>query len=507
MFKQALVSVSDKTGLIEFLQPFVDQGLRIVSTGGTARHLREHGFKVIDVSEQTGFPEVMDGRVKTLHPMIHMALLARDHVGEDFKTLKKYNLEPFDLVVGNLYAFEDALKKDLKERDLIEYIDVGGPSFLRAAAKSYERITVVCRPDDYNWIAEKNGKLTNEERRHLAAKVFAHVSAYDSMIASELGAELGFSELSWGGEKVLDLRYGENPQQKAGWYRRRGARSGLHSAQILQGKALSYNNLLDLEASCSAVRMFAHQPACVAVKHNNPCGVAVGNSAAEAVNKALAADPVSVFGGIVAVNRPVDEEAAHSLQKLFLECVVAPEYSPGALRIFAEKKNLRVLTWPELMNTEKSPMVVSVAGGFLVQTKDEVEAEWSSTWEVVGENPSESVRRDLLFTWQVCAQLKSNAIAIGEGGSTLGLGMGQVNRVDAVEQAIARMQKFHPQHKNPVLSSDAFFPFPDSIERISAAGIRWVIQPGGSIKDEEVKSRARDLGVNMILTSCRHFRH
>lgn len=504
-FKNALVSVSDKTGLVEFIKPLAEQGTRIVSTGGTAKLLRDAGVKVVDVSEQTGFPEVMDGRVKTLHPNVHMALLARKDHKEDAGVLDANNLEPFDLVVGNLYPFAEALKKNLTLKEQVEFIDIGGPSFLRAAAKSFDRIAVVCDPGDYSWILD-TAELTQEQRQKLAGKIYAHTSAYDSLISDYLLEGDAGQEWTMGGQKVSSLRYGENPQQKADWYGFSGAQGGLHEAEKLQGKELSYNNLLDLDAAISTLRDFASQPACVSVKHNNPCGIAIGASIEEAVKKSLKADPISVFGGIVAVNKAVTEEVARSLTELFLECVVAPDFSAEALELLAKKKNLRLLRWPDMLQSHGSRSVKMVDGGFLTQDLD-VCGGWQDEWNVIGEAITDQDRKAFEFAWKSCAHLKSNAIAICSHEQSVGMGMGQVNRVDAVEQAVQRWQNFHKDITNVVLASDAFFPFPDSIELAHSSGIRKVIQPGGSIKDAEVIARALELGVQMVLTGKRHFLH
>ncbi|PWU16362.1 MAG: bifunctional phosphoribosylaminoimidazolecarboxamide formyltransferase/IMP cyclohydrolase PurH [Bdellovibrio sp.] len=522
MFKNALVSVSDKTGLVEFLKPLCDKGLRIVSTGGTAQHLRLHGIQAVDVAQQTGFQEVMGGRVKTLHPKIHMALLARD-LAEDQKVLQSFALERFDLVIVNLYPFEKTLVKKsegetLTENDLIEKIDIGGPAMVRAAAKNFKQVTVLTDPRDYSWIGGKE-KISEEDRRILAGKAFAHVSRYDSLVSHFFGAFWG-DEISFGGLKVQDLRYGENPQQKATWYGFSGDRQGLHSAEVLQGKELSYNNILDIE-SASLLLQSLGEKAAVVVKHNNPCGagIVVGSavsgaavaggtveSATEAMQKALAADPVSAFGGIVAFGSTLGVKEATLLNSLFLECVVAPDYTPEALQNLKAKKNLRLLKWPGLLSVPRAFELRSVSGGFLLQTADRLSSPVDS-WQFLGETPEPDVLADLVFAEKVCASLKSNAIAIVRNGQTVGLGMGQVNRVDAVEQAIHRMRQHHPSHDHAVLASDAFFPFPDSIEKIAAAGIRWVLQPGGSVKDQDVFEAARRLGVQLVVTGRRHFRH
>jgi len=516
MFKNALVSCSDKSGLIEFLKPLVHKGLRVVSTGGTSKYLKENGIPVFEVSEQTGFPEVMGGRVRTLHPRIHMALLARSFDSGDMNLLKKEGLEPFDLVIGNLYPFERAVLDaqahqkgaDIVSRDLIEEIDIGGPALLRASAKSYERITVICDPSDYQKIL-KSGPPDLNERRKLAAKVFSYISIYDSVIAEVLknfDDNTEWSEtMSFGGKLKGILRYGENPHQRAAWYAQ-PTQSGIHEAQILQGKELSYNNLLDIEAAVRTCRAF-QAPCAVAVKHNNPCGVAIHKKPLEALQLSLQADPVSVFGGIVAFNRGLDGPMAELLSQMFLECIVAPEIEKDAQTVFAKKKNLRILQW-DFTRTKAHPYEIRpIAGGFLVQSRDTAD-EWSGDWKILGSRPPTSVQSDLVFGWNVCQNLKSNAIAVVGGGQTLGLGMGQVNRVDSVRHAIERYQQNHKSIRDDlVLASDAFFPFPDSIELAANAGIKWIIQPGGSIKDEEVFKRARESNITMVITGRRHFKH
>lgn len=457
-------------------------------------------MEVTDVSDLTGFPEVMGGRVKTLHPRVYMSVLQRSTNDEDQKLLKKEKLEPFDLVIVNLYPFEKTLSPSATLEEMIEVIDIGGPSLLRASAKNFTSVTVVCDPSDYSRLSEFPDEKT---RRELAAKAFFHVSSYDAMIGAYLNPNPE-REFSIGGEVVQTLRYGENPHQKALWYRQKGLRDGWHQAKILQGKELSFNNLLDLEAARRTI-LNLDRPAACAVKHNNPCGVAIDDKMSQALSRCLKADPTSVFGGIIAVNREVTSVEANLLNEIFLECVVAPKFHPDALQVFAKKKNLRLLEWPSMFTSSMKYELRLVEGGFLWQEVDVV-SNWTDEWQCLNEKPTESIRRDLELAWRVCAQLKSNAIAIVEHGMTLGLGMGQVNRVDAVEHAIGRMRQFHKAGQ-PVLASDAFFPFPDSIEKIAQAGIRWVIQPGGSMKDPEVFKRALDLGVNLILTGQRHFRH
>ena len=500
-FKRALISVSDKTGLVDFLRPQA-KTLSIVSTGGTAKLLKSEGFNVTEVEQLTGFPEVMDGRVKTLHHRIYMAILGRLHEKEDVELLKKENIEPFDLVIVNLYPFEQTLEKKAPHAEMIENIDIGGPSMIRASAKNHDRIAVVCDPADYKMLSEVP-EMTPEIRRQLAAKAFFHVSSYDAMIGTYLNPEPN-REYSVGGALVQKLRYGENPHQGAFWYRTKGRTTGWDQAKILQGKELSYNNLLDLDAAFNVAAEFKN-PCAVAVKHNNPCGVAMGATLTEAVGRCLKSDPVSVFGGIIAVNRELDGASAQALSEIFLECIVAPSYSSEAKEVLQKKKNLRLLEWPQMTNKSPGWRTQMITGGFLVQQSDQVKA-WNSEWKCLGEKPNDVIRADLEMAWRICAHLKSNAIAIAENGSSLGLGMGQVNRVEAVEHAITRMSNFH-KPKNAVLASDAFFPFPDSLEKIAAAGIKWVIQPGGSVKDADVFAAAEKLGINMVLTGQRHFRH
>lgn len=502
MFKNALVSCSDKRGLAEFLKKFPK--LRVVSTGGTAAYLKKNHIPVVDVSEQTGFPEVMDGRVRTLHPHIHMALLARAENPNDMEILRKYDLEKFDLVIGNLYPFEEQSKTQLSDRELTEFIDIGGPALLRASAKNFQQVTVICDPDDYDWVGDEEVSL--EKRKFLAAKVFSHISSYDSLIATKLaGYPLQQKEIAFGAKLVQPLRYGENPHQEANWLKMAGEDIGLHNARVLSGKPLSYNNILDIDAAANLVKCF-DEPACVAVKHNNPCGVATDPNARLAVQKCIEADPKSVFGGIVVCNKPLDIEAAHILAPIFLECVVAPSFSPEAFQKLSEKKNLRLLEW-DTFEKNQTYDLRSISGGMLMQTQDRVDRQWNSSWTCHGVQPDEKMKRELLFAWKVCAALKSNAISLSSNQQTVGLGMGQVNRVDAVGHAIDRWKKNHPDKKNVVMASDAFFPFPDSVEAAAKAGIQWIIQPGGSVKDEDVLLAAKNHRVNMVLTHKRHFRH
>ncbi len=502
MFKRALVSVSNKNGLIEFLKPLADKGLQIVSTGGTSKYLKENGFNVVDVSEVTQFPEVMDGRVKTLHPHIHMGLLARNNNSEDQQILKKFAVEMFDLVVVNLYPFEESLKKNLSSAEMIEKIDIGGPSMLRSAAKSFQRISVVCDPADYQDVLEKDPTDVAFKKK-LAAKVFYHTSQYDSLIAKYLHPE-NQDYFIISGRLEKKLRYGENPTQEAFWYKNIDARNGFQDFKILQGKELSYNNLLDLDSALKLCLEIKSLNA-VAVKHNNPCGVATGKNSDEIIGKLLKTDPVSIFGGIVACNFELQKHHAEKLNEIFLECIVAPGFSAEALAVFEKKKNLRLLAFNN-SQFSKQTSVKSILGGVLVQNEDPFTDDVAE-WKYFGKTPTPVMIQDILFGEKVCGFLKSNSIALIDNGMTIGLGMGQVNRVDAVEQAIGRALKHHQITENTILISDAFFPFKDSIELIAKHKIKWVFEPGGSVKDPEVIQAAKDLDVQLIFSGKRHFRH
>ena len=537
--RNVFISVFDKSRLEVLASLFKANKDFVISTGGTAKKLRDLGVSVTDVSEVTGFPEVMDGRVKTLHPKIHMGLLARAGHQGDEKVLQQFGAHKIDVVIGNLYDFQWGVSKNLSFLEQIELIDVGGPSFLRAAAKSFNRITVLCDPLDYELF---NRSLSEVQLRKLAAKVFHHTAIYDAYIArwldqgllddeisenqrisSEASEEQDFISLEKEKvltlKKVMNLRYGENPQQQASWYKTHN--HGLHEAEVIQGKALSYNNLLDLDAGLTALAEF-NKPCVVSVKHTNPCGVGEAQDLYMAMKASLEADPMSVFGGIVSCNGEVGEKEAAYLTERFLECVVAPRYTELALKIFSRKKNLRVLkyegsdlSFSVSKKRNREGHLRSVLGGVLLQSTDSIGLQSGEScqgagvvsWQFEGSTPDSQTLESLIFAWKVCAHLKSNAIAIVSGTRTVGLGMGQVSRIDAVNQAFQRQQQFHPEASNLVLASEAFFPFSDSIEVAHSYGVKWVIQPGGSIKDQEVISKARDLGVNIILTGQRHFKH
>jgi phosphoribosylaminoimidazolecarboxamide formyltransferase / IMP cyclohydrolase len=510
---RALVSTSDKTGLIEFLKPLAEVGLEIVSTGGTYDYLKKNGFAVTEVAEVTSFPEVLDGRVKTLHPFIHMGLLADKHNPEHMRQLQQQEVKAFDMVVGNLYPFEKtAQNKNSTFEELIENIDIGGPSFLRASAKNYNSVIVVCSPDDYSWVQNKvlSKSITSEDKKKLALKVFSMTAYYDSMIVHKLCEDQDSLEyLNLPLKKKMSLRYGENAHQKASWYFNPLSDVGLNQLEIHQGKELSYNNILDLEAAIALVG-FIEQPGCVAVKHNNPCGAAVAKGLYEAAQKAILADPKSIFGGIVAFNETVDIETCKLFKDIFLECFIAPAFTSESLQYLSSKKNLRVLSLAsmKLQSTAVQRAFKSVSGGLLLQEEDSFNSE---EWQFLGEKPSTTLMETMSFGEKVAASLKSNAIAIVANGQTLGLGMGQVNRVDAVKHALERMRECKARVdfslSECVLISDAFFPFSDSIDLIAQFGIKWIVQPGGSVQDEKVFQAAKNNNINMVLTKRRHFKH
>ncbi|MFZ3230518.1 MAG: bifunctional phosphoribosylaminoimidazolecarboxamide formyltransferase/IMP cyclohydrolase [Pseudobdellovibrio sp.] len=511
--KRALVSVSDKSGLLDFLKPLVKNGLQVISTGGTLKYLQENNISATDISQVTGFPEVLDGRVKTLHPFIHMGLLADQFNPKHTEQLAKHNVLPFDLVVGNLYPFEKVALNDKSSfEELIENIDIGGPSFLRSSAKNFKSVIVVSDPSDYQWVQEKiiQQKITSEDRKKLALKVFSLTSYYDALITQKLtedSEELSYLNLPL--KKKAVLRYGENAHQKATWYENPLDKFNLNLTHIHQGKELSYNNLLDLDAAASLVMEF-EKPACVAVKHNNPCGAAQAETLLQAVNKTIEADSKSIFGGIIAFNKHVDKPVCEILSSIFLECLIAPSYSSEALEYLKNKKNLRVLSWPQMQEIQKvkHASLKSVSGGVLMQHQDSFS---DKDWQFFNEAPNEEILESMKFGERICAYLKSNSIAIVYNGQSIGLGMGQVNRVDAVQQAIQRFNEFKIKHNvdlnKVVIISDAFFPFADSIEIIAKENIKWILQPGGSVKDAEVIAAAAKNNINMTFSKQRHFRH
>ncbi len=510
--KRALISVPDKTGVVEFARLLAEAGVEIISTGGTKKLLEESGISVIGISDVTGFPEIMDGRVKTLHPAVHSGLLAvRDNETHQ-QQMKELGLEYIDLVVVNLYPFQQTIAKpDVTYEDAIENIDIGGPAMLRAAAKNHAYVTVVVDSGDYAQVLEEikqQQDTTLETRKRLAAKVFRHTAAYDALIADYLNQQTGETmpeRLTVTYEKVQDLRYGENPHQSAAFYRKPLAEPGnITTAEQLHGKELSYNNINDANAALQIVKEFS-EPAVVAVKHMNPCGVGIGSNAHEAFEKAYAADPVSIFGGIVAFNRKVEKETALRLHEIFLEIVIAPDFSPEALEVLTQKKNIRLLKLSGMENGKRQElMITSVEGGMLVQDKD-IRQLASDEWKVVTDRaPSEEELKQLLFAWKVVKHVKSNAIVLAKDDMTIGVGAGQMNRVGAAGIAIEQAGE---KARGSVLASDAFFPMGDTLELAAKAGITAVIQPGGSIRDEESIQVANENGMAMVMTGVRHFKH
>ena len=510
--KLALLSVSDKTGLVEFAQGLVEQGFTLVSTGGTQRILTEAGLPVQSVSELTGFPEILDGRVKTLHPKIHGGLLARRELEEHHRQMEEHGILPFEMVAVNLYPFAATVAKaGVTLEEAIENIDIGGPTMVRAAAKNHRHVTVVVNPARYPEILRElaeNGALSAETRFTLAVEAFNHTAHYDALIARWLAAQTEkapqFPEtLVLPYEKAAELRYGENPQQQAAFYREpQGVPGTVASAKQLHGKALSFNNLNDLNAAWELVLEF-DEPAAVAVKHTNPCGVAVGDDLYTAFTRAFESDPVSIFGGIVAVNRPLDARTAEKLNEIFLEVVVAPAYSAEALAILTRKKNLRLLEIP-LPETRETIDLKKVSGGLLLQTLDTSNIN-SEGWQTVTTNePTSEQLADMVFGMKVVKHVKSNAIVLVKNGQTLGIGAGQMNRVGAAQIALRQAGE---KASGSVLASDAFFPFRDTVDTAAAAGVAAIVQPGGSVKDEDSIAACNEQGVAMVFTGTRYFKH
>jgi len=514
--QRAILSVTDKTGLIEFARKLAALGIELISTGGTAKLLREAGTRVKDVSELTGFPEMLDGRVKTLHPKVHGGILHRREDPAHRAAVAEHGIQPIDMVVVNLYAFEKtAVKPGVQVEELIENIDIGGPSMIRSAAKNFRDVAVVTSPDDYDRILAElessGGELSSETRWQLAQKAFAITAAYDSAIASTLEriegdgglqarVESGFPRvLRLSFNKLMNLRYGENPHQNAALYSD-GSGNGVANANQLQGKELSYNNIVDLQAAWELAQEF-EDPFCAIIKHTNPCGAAVGKTLAEAYKKVLECDPVSAFGGVIAVNRTIDGETAEEMAKLFLEVIGAPAFDEAAKSKFASKKNLRLL---EIKNVSPKWVLKNVTGGILLQDADVHQLQESDLKVVTRRSPTSEEKRSLLFAWKVCKHVKSNAIVYARDGRTVGVGAGQMSRVDSCK--IGAMKAVLPL-KGTVAASDAFFPFPDGVEEIAKAGATAIIQPGGSVRDQEVIEAADRSGLAMIFTGVRHFRH
>jgi phosphoribosylaminoimidazolecarboxamide formyltransferase/IMP cyclohydrolase len=523
IIRRALLSVSDKTGLVAFATALKERGVDIVSTGGTAAALKAAGLAVTDVSELTGFPEMMDGRVKTLHPRVHGGLLAIRGNAEHEKSAREHEILPIDLLVVNLYPFEETVAKGAAYDDCVENIDVGGPAMIRAAAKNHASVTVVVEPGDYarvlSEISANNGATTLAFRKELAAKAFARSAAYDAAISNWFANEIGTVTPEWrafGGKLGQSLRYGENAHQSAALYISDRGRAGVATARQLQGKELSYNNINDTDAAFELVSEFdAKAPAVAIIKHANPCGVAVGGSLKDAYLKALASDPVSAYGGIVAFNQPIDKSAAEEVAKIFTEVVIAPDATAEAKAIFAAKKNLRLLLTGGLANSRAAGLLVkSVAGGFLAQSRDASNADDLELKVVTKRAPTDAELADLRFAFKIAKHVKSNAIVYAKAGATVGIGAGQMSRVDSARIAAwkaaeaAKAQGLDaPLTVGAVVASDAFFPFADGLITAADAGVTAVIQPGGSMRDDDVIKAADERGLAMVFTGVRHFRH
>ena len=515
---KALISVSDKTGVVEFARELVALGWEILSTSGTMKLLREAGLPVTSVSDVTGFPEICDGRVKTLHPKIHGALLARRDIPEHMKALKDNAIETIDLVCVNLYPFRETIAKpDVTMEDAVEHIDIGGPSMLRSAAKNWESVTVVCNPSDYSTIISEikaTGNTTRETRLALSAKAYTHTAEYDMAIATYMRAQAGLNEkLFLEYDLKQSLRYGENPHQQAKFYSSAEVEPfSLATAEQLGGKELSYNNIQDANATLNIAREF-DEPFCVGVKHMNPCGSAVGKTIAEAWRKAYEADKTSIFGGIVAANREIDLETAQMLKPIFLEIVMAPSFAPDALELLQTKKNLRILKVDMTRDDKVRSQYVSMNGGMLVQDRDSSIVPVSAGQCVTEAKPTESQLADLDFAWKIVKHVKSNAIVVAKDGMTYGVGAGQMNRVGSAEIALkqaAATLKEEGRDINAeglVLASDGFFPFNDVVALAAEYGIKAIVQPGGSIRDEDSVKLANEKGITMLFTGERHFKH
>jgi len=516
--RRALISVSDKLGLVDFARGLIDLGVDIYSTGGTRQYLEEHGLSVHDVSDYTGFPEMMGGRLKTLHPKVFGGILCRHDLDEDMQSISRYGIHPFELVVVNLYPFEATIARpNVTMPEAVEQIDIGGPSLVRAAAKNFRFVTIATRPEQYSSILQDvtaRGHTSQDLRQRLAGEAFSSTAAYDRNIAAyfaKTSSGSGFPELqTLVLRKKADLRYGENPHQAGALYSELGWRGpSLTSARQINGKELSYNNLLDLDSALSIVRSFV-APACAVIKHTNPCGAAIADHLSEAGRLALAGDPQSAFGSVLGFNRTVDVDTAEMLCRpgLFIEAIVAPDYEAAAVGMLSTrpkwKDNVRLMQVGRLDDPRTMPQFRQILGGMLVQESD-VLPDIPSTWEVVTENqPDESLWRDLEFGWNIVRHIKSNAIAICQESALWGAGAGQMSRVDSVEIALRKAGR-HAQ--GGILASDAFFPFPDSIGIAASAGISAIIQPGGSRRDDEVIAACNQYGLPMLFTNRRHFKH
>ena len=511
--RRALISVSDKTGLLEIAQSLVAAKIEILSTGGTAKTLREMKIEVKDVSSETGFPEIMDGRVKTLHPKIHGAILARRDNTQHLKAMQQHDIMGIDLLVVNLYPFAKTLQSGAAREEIVDNIDVGGPAMIRAAAKNHDFVCVLTDPADYEEVIatiQTQGGLSLMQRRKFAQKAFSHTSYYDALIANWFAAEsqnILPDVMVWGAVKKQTLRYGENAHQKGALYERPFAASGITQAMQLQGKELSYNNLNDADAALELVREFG-EPAVAIIKHANPCGVAQATNLAEAYARAFACDKVSAFGGVIAVNRKLDQKSAEAITQIFTEVVIAPDADHDARGVFAKKPNLRLLTLPDFFKFFNGGLhIKSIGGGYLLQEEDRKRISPSDLKVVTDKKPSECEVNDMLFAFTVAKHVKSNAIVYAKDSATLGIGAGQMSRVDSTRIAKIKAQEMALDLKHSVAASDAFFPFADGLETLAEAGVSAVIQPGGSVRDDEVIKAANKAGIAMVFTGIRHFRH
>lgn len=508
---RALISVSDKRGVVEFAKSLQELGWQIIATGGTMTKLRESGVEVINISDITGFPEICDGRVKTLHPKVHGGLLGRRDIPDHMAQLEANGIETIEMVCVNLYPFEATIAKEgVTMEDAVENIDIGGPSMLRSAAKNFRDVTVVCDPSDYDTILSEiraNGNTNLETRLKLSAKAYTHTALYDSHIATYMRRQAGLDEkLFLAFDQVQSLRYGENPHQQAMFYRSEvEVPYSVAYAKQLGGKELSYNNIQDANAALQIVREF-DEPFAVGLKHMNPCGAATGKDITEAWTKAYEADKVSIYGGIVAVNRPLDGETAKLMKPIFLEIVMAPDFTPEALEVFASKKNLRLLKVKMEKSDIKQKQYVGVTGGLLVQDSDLECKEITEEMTVTERKPTAEELADMNFGWRVVKHVKSNAIVVVKNGATVGVGAGQMNRVGSAEIALEEA-KAAGHTEGLVLASDGFLPFDDTVEFASKYGVTAIVQPGGSIRDEDSVKKANEKGMTMLFTGMRHFKH
>ncbi len=508
---KALISVSDKTGIVEFAKKIVEFGYTIISSGGTANLLKNNDIEVIEVSEYTGFPECFEGRIKTLHPLIEGGILYKRDNKEHIEKAKQLGIDDINLVVCNLYPFKETLNSGAEHDTIIENIDIGGPTMLRAAAKNYNDVSVVIAPEDYNNIItelEEKGHISSLTNKHLAAKVFNHTAHYDAMIANYFNKNLGIKypkQLTMAFDKVAELRYGENPHQTASYYSEPTKNIGhLINAKQLHGKELSYNNINDVNGGLETLKEF-NRPTIVAVKHSVACGVGSADTIKEAYDKAYEADPVSIFGGIILSNRTIDEETANKINTIFIEVVIAPDYSKEALKILTMKKNIRILALEEIELKNNSEFVAkTILGGLLIQDCDKDLYNEDELEVVTDKKPTEKEMNDLLFAWKLVKHTKSNGIVIAKNEQSIGVGSGQVSRIGALEIAIKQGGE---KLKGSVLASDAFFPFSDCVELAGKNNIRAIIQPGGSIKDQDSIDMANKMGITMVFTHQRHFEH